>query len=191
MLNGGGQNRLYAFYVFHNGKRILTRWYETSRKVTVALSGDGLYYAAGFIKEENCEPRIITSLPVQILQERKSFVLPQVSVSIFGSCVSRDLLEYNPACDLRLDSYFARQSIVSAVSDIVPIDSNEINIESNFQKRQIIYDFNKSAMGLMKDKVSDYLIIDLADEKHVWGLSPIHFQKEYYERVLEEINNEI
>ncbi len=28
----------------------------------------------------------------------------------------------------------------------------------------------------------------LADEKHVWGLSLIHFQEESYERVLEEID---
>ncbi len=165
VLFGGGEERLYAFYVFHNGKRILTRWYEASPKAAVTVSGEGLYYATGFIKDKNCEPRIITSSPVQILQEREPFVLPQVSVSIFGSCVSRDLFEYNPASNLKLDLYFARQSIVSAVSDQIPFDDNEIFLESNFQKKQIIYDFNKSAIGMLKDKASDYLIIDLVDER--------------------------
>lgn len=159
------KHRLYAFYVFHNGKRIITRWYEKSREIEVKILGDGLYYAAGFVKENDSEPEIMTSLPIQILQKREPFEVPAASVSIFGSCVSRDMLEYEAACDLTLDLYFARSSIISAVSDKVALDYEKINLQSNFKKRQIYYDFNKYAINMFRDKTSDYLIIDLVDER--------------------------
>ena len=165
-LRGGGvKHRLYAFYIFHNGKRIITRWYEASREVKVKLSDEGLYYATGFIKENDSEPEIITSPPIQILQKREPFEVPAASVSIFGSCVSRDMLESDPARNLTLDLYFARSSIISAVSDKVALDYEKINLQSSFQKRQIYYDFNKSAMNMLQDKRSDYLMIDLVDER--------------------------
>ena len=161
----GIKHRLYAFYIFHNGTRIVTRWYETSREVKVNLSGEGLYYAAGFIKENGGEPEIITSLPIQVLQKREPFEVPAASLSIFGSYVSRDLLECEAACNLMLNLYFARSSIISAVSDKVTLDYEEINLQSNFQRRQVYYDFNKSAINMLQDKRSDYLMIDLVDER--------------------------
>lgn len=156
---------LYAFYVFYNEKRIITRWYETSNKVEVKSVGEGLYYAVGFVKENDMQPTIMVSPPMQVIERKDSFELPPVSFSIFGSCVSRDLLEYDEARNVKLDLYFARQSIVSAVSAKVPITLEEINLKSNFQKRQIYYDFNKTAFQMIKENVSDFLFLDLVDER--------------------------
>lgn len=157
--------RSYAFYVFYNGKRIITRWYEASKKIEVKALGEGLYYAVGFIKEEDNEPEILESSPIQILQERENHELPPASVSIFGSCVSRDILEYSAACEITLDLYFARQSIISAVADKIPLSYEEIHLQSNFQKKQIFYDYNKNAFEMLQENLSEYLLIDLVDER--------------------------
>ncbi len=163
VIRGGGI--LYAFYIFHNGTRIITRWYEAAKEIRIHIIGEGLYYAVGFIKKNDSEPAIITSLPVQVLQDRQKFELPTISVSIFGSCVSRDLMECAVAQSLTLDQYFARQSMISSVSVKVPVESEDIHLDSAFQKRQVYYDFNKSFMDMLQIKVSDYLIIDLVDER--------------------------
>ena len=155
----------YAFYVFYNGQHIITRWYESTKTVEVKSLGEGLYYAVGFIKENDEKPTTLESSPVQIIERKENFELPPVSVSIFGSCVSRDLLEYDAARNVKLDLYFARQSIVSAVSVEVPINFEEINLQSNFQKRQIYYDFKKAAFQMLQEKMSDFLFLDLVDER--------------------------
>lgn len=160
---GGGKT--YAFYVFYNGQRIITRWYEPSKTVEVKSLGAGLYYAVGFIKENDEKPAVIESSPVHIIERKENVELPSILVSIFGSCVSRDLLEYDAARNVKLDLYFARQSIVSAVSAEVPINFEEINLQSNFQKRQIFFDFNKTAFQKLQESMSDYLFLDLVDER--------------------------
>jgi len=111
------------------------------------------------------EPNILTSEPIQFLKSRKPFALPSISINIFGSCVSRDLLEYDAAKKVILNYYFARQSIISTVSPRIPVVYDTINLCSNFQKRQLFWDLNKSFIDLLEKNVSDYLIIDLVDER--------------------------
>lgn len=129
--------------------------------LVVALSR----YIDSLGRENDEKPATIESSPVQIIERKENFELPSVSVSIFGSCVSRDLLEYDAAHNVKLDLYFARQSIISAVSAKVPINFEEINLQSNFQKRQIYYDFNKTAFQMRQEKMSDFLFLDLVDER--------------------------
>ena len=65
-------------------------------------------------------------------------------VNIFGSCVTRDLLEYDRKKIFSIGEYIARQSVISFLS--VPINLNEQNIqlESDFQKKQLISDLSKN-----------------------------------------------
>lgn len=155
----------YAFYIYCNGKRIITRWYEKVREIALSNMQAGVYYAVGFIRKFEKEPEIITSLPVQILPERTIIELPALSVSIFGSCVSRDILEYEAACKVKLDMYFAKQSVISAVSPAIPLSYEDIHLQSNFQRKQVYYDFSKRALNMLQEHISDYLFIDLVDER--------------------------
>jgi len=88
-----------------------------------------------------------------------------IPVSIFGSCVSRDALEFDYAKNFDLKTYTARQSVVSAVSPKVDIDENDICLGSKFKKQAICHDFRKDTFELFKNDGSKYLIIDLIDER--------------------------
>ena len=98
-----------------------------------------------------------------------------VSVSIFGSCVTRDLLEFDIEKTMELKSYVCRQSVVSAVAPKVECSYEEINLISNFQKRQVFNDFEKNTFEILKNDNSEYLIIDLIDER----FSLLDFEQSY------------
>ena len=89
----------------------------------------------------------------------------KIKIDIFGSCVSRDVLEYQSTKDLEVNNYIARQSLISAVSKPVRIDEEELNIESPFQKRMVLHDFRKDAFRILRENKGDYLMIDLIDER--------------------------
>ena len=82
-----------AFYLFRNGKKEQIKWYTQASEVEFELFQDGLYYAAAFIKyKEEQQPIIIHSKPVQVLHTAiPARLQSKATVSIFGSCVSRDL----------------------------------------------------------------------------------------------------
>lgn len=88
-----------------------------------------------------------------------------VNISIFGSCISRDCLRLFPAEAFALKSYIARQSVISAVSKPVQIDMDKIKLESKFQKRSVFSDFTKDTFDILKSDGSDWLILDLIDER--------------------------
>jgi hypothetical protein len=84
--------------------------------------------------------------------------------AIFGSCVSRDVFDITGHNDL-LKHYYARCSVVSAVSDPVAVSGSDIGLNSDFQRRMLISDFQKSfAKGSWKTD-TDCLIIDFIDER--------------------------
>lgn len=90
-------------------------------------------------------------------------------VNIFGSCVTRDLLEYDRKKIFSIGEYIARQSVISFLS--VPINLNEQNIqlESDFQKKQLISDLSKNGFQRLKNSSGDLLIIDLIEERFKIG----------------------
>lgn len=77
--------------------------------------------------------------------------------------MSRDLLEYSK--NIELIYYIARQSVVSAVSASIPVCESEIRLDSAFQKEQVFNDFNKLTFTLLRHKKSQYMLIDLVDER--------------------------
>ncbi len=85
-------------------------------------------------------------------------------VSIFGSCVSRDLLEFDRHF-FSLKTYVARQSVVSSVSEPAKLRIDDIKLESDFQKNQVYGDMVKNTFERFRNDGSKYLIIDLIDER--------------------------
>lgn len=84
--------------------------------------------------------------------------------NIFGSCVSRDLLEFRKD-NFTVSEYIARESIISFLSNPVCFDESKIELSSSFQKKQLIQDLRKSGMEILKKNPADYLIIDLIEER--------------------------
>lgn len=85
-------------------------------------------------------------------------------ISIFGSCVTRDLLEYNKSI-FDLKTYVARQSIVSSVSKPIVCNLDDIKLKSNFKKNQVYGDLVKNTFERLKNDGSKFLLIDLIDER--------------------------
>lgn len=86
-------------------------------------------------------------------------------ISIFGSCVSRDILEYDKLEQLELKTYVARQSVFSAISTPININEATINLSSQFQKRMLLTDLRKTTFTELENDGSEYLLIDLIDER--------------------------
>jgi uncharacterized protein DUF6270 len=87
-----------------------------------------------------------------------------VRVSIFGSCVTRDLFE-DPALRPALVQYAARSSVVSAVADPVAVDEARVHLDSAFQRRCLLEDFNKTFFTNLHEAAPDWLVVDLIDER--------------------------
>lgn len=85
---------------------------------------------------------------------------------ILGSCVSRDLFEIPEAVDFECREYIARQSVLSLYAKPLPVTDDEIGaLTSNFQKRLILNDFQKTTICKLKESSSDYIIVDFIDER--------------------------
>ncbi|WP_086250937.1 DUF6270 domain-containing protein [Campylobacter devanensis] len=84
---------------------------------------------------------------------------------IFGSCVSRDALEYDKDNSFELVGHFARSSFASLISKPC-VDLEVINsIESKFQKQMVLQDMDKSFYHYIKNNEFDILLVDLIEER--------------------------
>lgn len=164
----------YAFYYYYNGNKIDQRWHTHDKNVVFPVNKNGVYYVSCFIKDSSGsvvskrsealpfyrEPQISPAIPL-------GSQIQSMDISIFGSCVSRDLLEFDreKKFSFLLKSYIARQTIISAVSKSVAIEESSINLNSAFQRRMVLQDFRKDTFDLLKENRSEYLIIDLIDDR--------------------------
>lgn len=160
----------YAFYLLLNGQKSEIRNYTDSNKVEFQLVEDGEYKVMGFVMQKT-ERYINTSQVIKFVFDEQ-YPVPTITpeteripISIFGSCISRDLLEFDFDNKLELQTYIARQSIVSAVSKPVTIDIEDIKLASNFKRRCVYNDFKKETFSLLEADKSKYIIIDLIDER--------------------------
>lgn len=87
-----------------------------------------------------------------------------MKVAIFGSCVTRDLFEH-PALRPCLAHYASRSSVISAVADPVPLDEGEVTLESAYQRRAVLADFNKTFFPDLRALEPDWVVVDLVDER--------------------------
>ncbi|MCI9315543.1 MAG: hypothetical protein HFI57_11275 [Lachnospiraceae bacterium] len=88
-----------------------------------------------------------------------------VTVNIFGSCVSRDVLEMQQERKIQLQNYIARESIVSALSPPAFLNMDQLNLDSNFQRTMVAHDFHKDVFELFRQKRSEILLIDFIEER--------------------------
>jgi|GEM_PF-1791996 hypothetical protein len=160
----------YAFYLLLDKKRIDTKYYTSSDSVEFDLTCDGIYNIVGFvrcgeqmaIRTSNEVSFVFNTNHVNELNSNKTEPIP---ISIFGSCVSRDVLEFDYARKISLKTYVARQSVVSSVSNPIECNIDDINLKSNFQKEAVYHDFVKDTFERFKNDGSSHLIIDLIDER--------------------------
>jgi len=95
----------------------------------------------------------------------------KISFSIFGSCVSRDLFEFDKQFKNRFEvrEYIARQSIVSAVQHPIAMNVDELNVPYRFHRKLIKNDIEKTTFQLLRAAGSQYCMIDLIDERFRLG----------------------
>lgn len=78
--------------------------------------------------------------------------------------MTRDLFE-DLALRPSLARYASRSSLISAVAEPVPIDPERVRLDSAFQRRCVLEDFDKRFLtGLETDRL-DWLVVDLIDER--------------------------
>ena len=87
-----------------------------------------------------------------------------MKVAIFGSCVTRDLFE-DPALRPSLVHYASRCSVISAVAKPVRLAEDEVSLDSAYQRRAVLADFNKTFFQDLRALEPDWVVIDLVDER--------------------------
>lgn len=151
----------YAYYLYKDDMRIALQWYSENSHVSFSLGEIGCYFIKAFVtlKDEKislCSEKIMVSF---------EDITKIIKVDIFGSCVSRDIFAIKQNTRLDVGCYIARESIVSAVSKPIFFEEQEIKLESRFQKKQVMYDLDKTGLKLLAESKSPYLIIDLIDDR--------------------------
>jgi hypothetical protein len=85
-------------------------------------------------------------------------------IAIFGSCVTRDLFE-DAALRPTLAHYASRSSVISVVADPVPLEDKEVPLDSAYQRRAVVADFNKTFFPDLAALRPDWVVVDLVDER--------------------------
>lgn len=87
-----------------------------------------------------------------------------ISILIFGSCVSRDIFNFQ-INDFEVAGYFARSSFASAFDSLPVNDIYTKNLESEFQKKVVSADLDKNLKQCLRSTEYDLLLIDFIDER--------------------------
>ena len=94
-----------------------------------------------------------------------------VSVDVFGCCVSMDIFRFTGKNEYKVNQVIERNSISTLFTDKIDI-SGKIDSEilkgilpNNFERRCLNIALEKSACEILKKGVSDYLIMDLGEER--------------------------
>ena len=88
-------------------------------------------------------------------------------IFIYGSCVTRDGVEWWPEHGFELDGYVARQSLISSQShvDVHAISFDFESIASNFAKRMAKGDVAGNLAGQIRNHEPHVVVWDLCDER--------------------------
>lgn len=88
-----------------------------------------------------------------------------VRIVIFGSCVSRDILNYDVNHVFDLAAYYARSSFASAFTSHPAVDVYSANLSSKFQAAIVKADLEKTLLDKIDELKFDVFLIDLIDER--------------------------
>lgn len=87
------------------------------------------------------------------------------SLFILGSCVSRDIINFDNRNNFSLLDYYARSSFASAFGSSSIHDVYSENLNSPFQRKIVHADLTKKLENIIEKSQFDYLLIDLIDER--------------------------
>lgn len=88
-----------------------------------------------------------------------------LNISIFGSCISRDVLNYFEPGTFNLQLYSARCSFASLFSRSPFRDKFSDKLASPFQQRTLRMDIEKRAVSILSGLTPDVILVDLIDER--------------------------
>lgn len=178
MLNieeGSQKKLMYAFYLWFNSEKKQVVWYSSKNAATFILEQPGKYRVSCFYRQDGEQPSCFESETILFPPNAgdgssNSLSVTNIfpaSISIMGSCISRDILEIenNAQSALCLKAYIARHSMISAVSSPLVCSEEDVSLSSSFQRRMVVNDFQKKTFDLLKTANSDFLLIDLVDER--------------------------
>ncbi|WP_347473716.1 DUF6270 domain-containing protein [Acinetobacter thermotolerans] len=110
-----------------------------------------------------------------------------VKVIILGSCVTRDAFESKiMQNNIKIVKYFARNSLARLAFPVFPIQENEINLKSKFQRKVLKYALSGDYMDVIKEQEFDYLLLDVVDDR--FGLVKLN-DEEVYVTFSDELKN--
>ena len=188
---------LYQNFRRISGKtRNINYWYN---KVTSLMNQIGIFHA---LSNEDSDPYVwqppsfyskkrepLLRVPSENCTQKSAVFSKTPSISIYGSCVSRDVFALAQDQRFELKAYVARQSMLSAVSPKIPKDALSLHNPSSFRQRAVEYDLQKTAFQVLRENKSDFLLIDLIDERFpllpLFG-SYVTASNEFYESVPEQ-----
>lgn len=87
-----------------------------------------------------------------------------INISIFGTCVSRDIFKKDDE-NFSVKTYVMRQNLASIHAEPVECKRNDINLKSNFQINTIYNDFSKITFEQFENDDSNFLLIELINER--------------------------
>ena len=175
---------MYSFSLYQDGHCIQTLPPSAEPKHTFELSADGIYCVGATIHRPagQCARQLMSQSSVY-------HEVGKPSISIYGSCVSRDIFELAHDTKFELKAYIARQSVISAVAPKIPEGKIVLQNPSPFRLRAVVHDFAKDTFEVLKESKSDYLLLDLIDERFpLLSLfdSYVTASNEFYESVPEQ-----
>lgn len=85
-------------------------------------------------------------------------------ILILGSCVSRDIFEFDKGF-LELVGYYARTSLASLAADSYVKEEYLESLCSNFQKTRALWDMRKDFWDFLERAEFDFLLLDFIDDR--------------------------
>lgn len=114
-----------------------------------------------------------------------------IKVFILGSCVSRDPFELADNRDFDVVGYYARSSFASLGATSFVDEKILSEVKSNWQRRMVRADMEKSVFSVLKKTDFDVLLIDLIDERFSLSVkgSSVHTISTEYKKALYKPNS--
>lgn len=89
-----------------------------------------------------------------------------ILVDVHGSCVSRNILNFNKESDIAVNQFFSRNNIVSCMMPPADISTSREELklyESEYSHRCLRYSIEKKTVPLLLSSKADFLVIDFFD----------------------------
>ncbi|MDD3415207.1 MAG: DUF6270 domain-containing protein [Lachnospiraceae bacterium] len=101
----------------------------------------------------------------EMIRDDGGFCVKQMKVAIWGSCISRDVFEFDTEHKLNLCEYISRTSIFSALSASAEQYFRKSDTITPWQLSCIERDLKKTHWINLKNADADYLLLDFIDER--------------------------